>query len=68
MGRAFGVRTVALSIVHKLRQRIFSRSNQIDDDAAEEEEVAVFPPAIGFAGLILTVFKMYGTGTERHCR
>jgi hypothetical protein len=51
-----------LSIVHKVLQRIFSRSDQILDDTAEEEEDAVFPAAVRFAGVVPTVFKMYGSG------
>ena len=53
-----------LSIFQILRQRIFSGSNQVNNDAAEEEKYAVFPAAIGFAGVIPTVFKMYGTGNK----
>ena len=56
-----------LSIGEVVSQRIFSRSDQINNDTAEEEEDAVFPAAVGFARVIPTVLKMYGTGTEGHC-
>ena len=56
-----------LSLVHKVHQCIFSWSDQINNDTAEAEENAVLPTAVGFAGVIPTVFKMYGTGTEGYC-
>ncbi len=56
-----------LSIVHEVRQRIFSRSDQIYNDTAEGKEDAVLPATVRFAGVIPTIFKMYGTGAEGHC-
>jgi hypothetical protein len=41
-----------MSIVLKVRQRIFSRSDQINNDTAEEEEDAVFPSAAAIANAV----------------
>ena len=54
-------------MVQKVRQRIFARSGQINNDAADGEEDAVFPAAVRFAGVIPAILEMYGTGTEGDC-